>query len=172
VSQLRTDNLPTIERLRELFDYDPSTGLLTWKEGRKGRFSPKGSVAGRPRKSGHVFVGIDGPKYAAHRVAWAIHYGEWPTKILDHINRDPSDNRIENLRQADKILNAHNSGKWATNTSGFKCVYWNKQRNKWMVKVMINGFAQYLGLYETKEAAHAAHVCFEKRLINELERAK
>jgi len=161
--------LPSVSRLREILNYDPLTGVLTWRIPRKK--ASVGTVAGRPRASGHIYVGVDGKKYAAHRIAWAIYYGEHPENIIDHKNCNPSDNRIDNLRIADKSKNAHNSGKWATNTSGYKCVFWNKQRGKWMVRTRIRGEEKYVGLFATKEEAHAAYAAYANENVGEFARA-
>ena len=92
---------PSPERVRELLDYDPDTGMLTWKR-RTGRnastFNKQraGRVAGTLRSDGYVAVKIDDVIHAAHRLIWAMVYDEWP-ECVRHRNRDDADNRLENL---------------------------------------------------------------------------
>ena len=94
---MSSEAMPSIERVRELFSYDPETGIITWA---KRRFGVKlGSEAGTEHK-GYKRVKVDSKLIMAHRLAWAIHYGEWPPEELDHVNRIRSDNRISNLREA------------------------------------------------------------------------
>lgn len=163
-------SLPTVERLREVLNYDPETGIFTWRQHRK---SPMiGQLAGGYRKPGYLFISVDERKVGGHRIAWAMVHGEWADKLIDHKNCNPSDNRIENLRLADKSLNGHNSGPQINNTSGYKCVYWSKQRHKWKAQTVINGAEHYIGLYETKEAAHEAYVAYAKEKLGEFARSK
>ena len=96
--------LPSAARLRELLDYDPDTGLLTWKR-RTGRLSSSfnsqfaGSLAGTLRTDGYVALKVESVILAAHRVIWAWVHGEWP-ECVRHANRIDSDNRLENLYAA------------------------------------------------------------------------
>lgn len=80
-----------IELIARYVSYDPETGAFT----RSGR--PFGSFS---HPSGYGVLTMFGNQYRMHRVAWALHYGEWPANQIDHINRDRSDNRIANLRDA------------------------------------------------------------------------
>lgn len=75
---------------------------------------------------------------------------------VDHINGDGLDNRRENLRLCTHIENMHNSGKHKNNTSGFKGVHWNKQRQTYQVFIMVNRKHKYVGSFSIlEEAAHA-----------------
>lgn len=85
----------TVERLRELLDYDPETGVFRWKEPR--RKCRVGEVAGSLRKDGYVKIQVDGRFYQAHRLAWLCVYGVWPSAI-DHIDGNRANNAIANLR--------------------------------------------------------------------------
>ena len=70
-----------------------------------------GDIAGCLDKYGYVIITVDGVSFAAHRLVWFYHYNVWPDKIIDHINGDPSDNRIDNLRDVSVRINAENASK-------------------------------------------------------------
>lgn len=97
----------TAEIAREHFAYDPETGVITW------RVSPRygmeaGVTAGAPIKRGYITVTFCGHHITAHRLAWLLHYGCWPTHGIDHINRIKTDNRICNLRDVPQAENVRN----------------------------------------------------------------
>lgn len=82
-------------------------------------------------------------------------YGE-PPQYIDHINCNPSDNRLCNLREATISQNGINRPRQSNNTSGYKGVYWNKGISMWMARIYVRGKMVYLGVYkEIKEAAKA-----------------
>ncbi len=99
----RSDITP--ELLRERLSYCPTTGVLRWKVGPNAG-KPAGGV-----KSGYVRIAISGVNVFAHRAAWAITHGKWPNEVIDHINRNRQDNRLENLRDVSGTENARNKGK-------------------------------------------------------------
>jgi len=90
---------PTALQLREVFDYDPETGIITRKNSDLCRLNKEGD-AGHVDVKGYLAITTGPYRFAGHRVAWALFYGEWPKKALKHINRDKLDNRIANLREA------------------------------------------------------------------------
>lgn len=127
------------------FEYDASTGRLTWADGPR-----MGSPAGHKTSLGYVYIRIGdgthrGTMIAAHRIVWAMHKGTWPSSELDHINRNPSDNRIENLREATRLLQARN-----TNAAG---VCFCSQTGKWKATLTVSGRQVWLGRHPTKAAA-------------------
>ena len=159
----------TPEKLRELLNYDPETGVLTWRKravrpglarsdkGWNTRFV--GKTAGRPGKHGHIYIGIAYRKlyetrnFAAHRLAWVHFYGEWPSTEIDHVNGVPSDNRISNLRLASRTQNMRNTRMRSDNTSGCKGVYWSKKSKKWCAFITINKKVTALGAFTDKQEA-------------------
>jgi hypothetical protein len=163
-SKLRAQASLSLEEARRLLKYDPETGVLTWRLGGSGAGGP-GSVAGsipngsRPDKYSQVMV--RGLKFYAHRLAWFIYHGVWPSDMLDHINRNKSDNRIENLREATNAQNQYNSGLPVTNTTGVPGVCWH--HGKYQVSIRVNGTKVYVGRYTTLEGAAKARKDAELR---------
>lgn len=100
---MKSNRVPVAE-LRERLRYEPETGKLFWLNGqRAGREA--GSVNGQGYRQIR-FSRLD--DFLCHRVAWALHYGAWPSEQLDHINQNRSDNRIENLRLTSNSENQRN----------------------------------------------------------------
>lgn len=115
----------TQKRVRELLDYDPETGLLTWKVNRRGS-ARVGDVAGTMDGAGYIKLSIDSKQYLAHRVVWLWNYGYFPEYQVDHINRVKVDNRVCNLREVSATCNLRNSCVSTRNRSGVKGVSVNK----------------------------------------------
>ncbi len=151
------------DRLHELFEYEPETGLLRWKEaaGRYGRI-PAGSVAGTLNGEGYRYVVIDGVHYRASRVIWAWMTGEWPEHQVDHEDRNPGNDRWINLRPATGTQNKANNGIYRNNTSGYPGVYYDKERGHWRSKGVVDGKRRWLGRFATAEEAYAAY-CANKQ---------
>lgn len=152
--------MSNIDYLRQRLDYDPDTGSLTWCfcDARpscwNARYAGKSAFAGTD-KDGYRKGKVDGASYFAHRVAFAIFHGYWPSETIDHINGEKSDNRIANLREASRSQNQQNRPKQKNNTSGFKGV--TRHRSGWMAKIKLNGKTHYVGLYSTPELASVAY---------------
>ena len=142
----------TVEELGRIVDYDPVTGSFRWRERGKGRRAHVGRY-----RHGRLQIGIGYKRYFAHRLAWLYVYGRWPFQI-DHINGDPTDNRIANLRETTQQQNLWNSRAKSHNKSGLKGVSWHKQRQVWRADIRAQGKKKHLGYFETKEAAHEAYV--------------
>lgn len=147
----------SVERLKEVLNYSPETGLFTWKI-RLGSRTKIGAVAGSIKPDGYVCIEIDKVRYKAHRLAWLYVYEEFPELFIDHINGDTGDNRISNLRLANHEQNMWNSKKAAHNTSGYKGVHFNKNTKKWRACAWQKNNIVHIGLFETKEKAHEAYV--------------
>ena len=158
--------LPTPEQLRELLRYEPETGKLFWKERPreacatnrsfgiwKSRFAGKEALAciDEGYKTGFMFSS----KQRAHRVAWAIYYGQWPKDQIDHINQDRSDNRISNLREAANCQNQWNISVRSSSRTGLKGVGF--RNGKYLARICVEGNRIFLGYFPTKESAHAAY---------------
>lgn len=102
----------TPESVRELFTYDAAHGALLWRIKRPGRGCVVGAEAGtvnRRKDTTYRVVCVFGRKYYAHRLVWMFHHGDLaPDLVIDHINGDGSDNRLENLRLVTKTVNQRN----------------------------------------------------------------
>ena len=146
----------TLEYVKSRLDYDESTGNLFWKR----------CQAGHKRKSGYVSIHIDGVEVKAHQLVWFIAHGKWPETLIDHINGDPSDNRLENLRDASAKVNGQNKRRaYKNSTSAMLGAAWNSGRAKWQSQVTDNnGKRHYLGLFDSPEDAHAAYIEAKRRL--------
>lgn len=91
---------PSLERLKELLDYDPMTGTFTWRQD-LGTRSKAGGIAGGVDGGGYIRISFDGQIYPAHRLAVYYVYGQWgPT--VKHRNGDKTDNSIANLSVTSK----------------------------------------------------------------------
>jgi hypothetical protein len=150
---------PTAKRVRQLFDYDPATGALTWKAcASKKAATLIGKRAGSVRGHGYRYVGVDGRDYGEHRIVWLWVHGEWPTKHIDHKNGDGTDNRIANLRLATVSQNHANAALQRNSPSGIKGV--RQRYGRWYVRIA----EQHIGTFRTKEeAAEAATRAAQQR---------
>jgi len=161
----------TPQEVRSLFDYDAASGALRWKQNR-GRNKTAGQIAGTRRRDGYCAVKIVGHNYLVHRLAWAWTYGEWPM-LLDHIDMDPSNNRLANLRAATHSQNKANRGATISNTSGFKGVTLDKtlKVKPWKAAIKFNSKMINLGTFATPEEAHAAYAAKATALFGDFARA-
>lgn len=157
--------LLTIERLRAVLDYDPETGEFVWRTRPREMFGTDNAhrtwntrYAGtRAGVSTHGYrkIAIDDAKHYAHRLAWLWMYGQWPKELIDHINGVRDDNRIANLREAGKALNALNTRGVPVGATGMRGV--TRHRSGYMAQINHEGRHFYLGLYKTAEAAGRAY---------------
>lgn len=128
-------------------DYCPVTGNLIWKETR-GRLAKKGEIAGVKGVTRYSQVKVNGIAYMAHRIVWEIHNGPIPKGMeIDHINHQPRDNRIENLRLVTRTENNRNASTRKDSLSGITGVRWHKQSKKWQARIRVDKQLMSLGLY-------------------------
>lgn len=121
--------------LKKFLHYNPETGNFTWTSNRQG-FVTKGQIAGTPDKDGYIYITVIGKRYQAHRLAFLWMLGYWPENDIDHINRNPSYNKWDNLREASKKCNARNRKICCTNTSGIAGI--DKHHGLWRVRIRAN----------------------------------
>lgn len=167
--------LPTPEELRQLLHYDADSGILYWRPRGRDMFKSErsyrswnakhagrealASISAEGYKAGTILSGAA----QAHRVAWAVYYGAWPSQQIDHINRVRTDNRILNLRDVSKKENAHNMGRSKSNTSGCTGVSWSKREQKWTAYIRHDGRQRHL--------AYTPKFCEAVKLRKSAERA-
>lgn len=154
----------TCSYLREILHYNPATGVFTWK--RKSKSIREDGIAGTITDYGYINISIDCKLHRAHRLAWLYLYGYMPDKI-DHKNRNPADNRIDNLRPCDNRTNAANSKLRKDNKTGLKGVSFCTASGKYVANITISGKLKYLGSFRTKEDAHAVYVKAGRREFGE-----
>ncbi len=155
----------TQERLKELLHYDPDTGVFLWIKKNSRKISI-GKVAGHIDKQGYWVIGIDKKQFFAHRLAWLYVFGEFPNGLIDHMNRNKTDNRIHNLRVATNSENGQNHKIQKNNTSGITGVFWCKKAKKWRARVKINKKYKNLGSFHTMEEAKEARKVAEKEFYS------
>ena len=159
------NTLPNAEYLRECFDYDKITGIMVWRNRPEQHFKRSAACrtwntrySGRPAgylgDSGYMLVMLDYKMLRAHRIIWRIVTGNNPT-LIDHKNRNRSDNRWDNLRCVTWSQNGGNTSRRLDNTTGLKGV--SRYRSKFKAQIRVRGYHRILGLFDTKEEAHAAY---------------
>lgn len=143
-------------QLKDYLAYDEtSQTCLRWIKKASSRAMP-GMEAMTNIATGRRYQGgFKGSKLFAHRVVWFLHNGTWPD-IIDHINGNQLDNRINNLREATTSINNHNRVSRGTHRSG--------RMRGYSARIGINGKSVYLGTYQTEEAAHAAYLEAKQKL--------
>ncbi len=166
----------TYHHLHELLYYSPITGRFWWRPRPREMFNSKracsvwnarfaGKEAGAVRPDGRTKIVIQGKQYLSYRLAWFHFYGEWPTEEIDHIQRNPCDNRIFMLRESTSSQNKWNTGKRQTNTSGYKGVIWCKQHKKWTARIQAKCQVRHLGFYDDPKEAYQRY-CREARKLH------
>ncbi len=159
---------PSFDEMNELLRYEPETGRLFWKPRPRSLFpndrlyrswnsanSEKEALTALTA-GGYRHGSFRGKFFLAHRVAWLLAKGRWPDGLLDHIDRNKLNNRICNLREASKALNAINSKMSRRNTSGVRGVSWDKKNRQWQVRIKVDSKVKFLGRFDTiKEAGDA-----------------
>lgn len=164
--------LPSIERLRNLFRYEPETGKLYHNPRELSDFTSDGmksaewlcriwnaNWAGREagyNSYGYCVICTDRKKIPAHRLVWALVKGEWPEGQIDHINGIRSDNRIENLRDIPSAENQRNMRRSKANTSGVTGVSWFKPTGQWAARIESRGVRYQIGYFNDIESARVA----------------
>jgi hypothetical protein len=145
-----THNLTQYE-LKEYLSYDPLTGKFTWLKDRTGGIKT-GDNAGHLGNDGYISIQLFKKRHKAHRLAWLYMTGNWPSDLLDHIDRNKSNNIFTNLREANISQNTANA-KSKNSKYGMKNIQWHKKHNKWIANIRINGKLRHLGYFDDVEEA-------------------
>lgn len=157
----------TRERVLELLEYNHDSGVFVWRKSLRGRVKA-GDVAGFRRADGYIRITIDGQPVWAHRLAWFVSTGAWPNGEIDHINGNPSDNRIANLRDVNSRTNSQNATRARTRKNGGTLIgaHWCKTWKRWKSSIGHNYTQMHIGWFDTEEQAHAAYIA-AKRVLHE-----
>lgn len=152
----------TAEQVREKFSYDPDEGLLRYREPtvRYCKLVPAGSVAGGKNREGYRYIMFNGVHYRASRVIWLYMTGEWPERQVDHKDRDTTNDKWINLRQATGSQNKANCRKYRNKSCELKGVQavQKKRSIRYRAVATKDGKVQHLGYFDTPEEAHAAYL--------------
>jgi hypothetical protein len=141
----------TQDRLKELLEYDPDTGLFVWRV--SCGTARRGDVAGGPHGSGYLRIRLGRGRYYAHRLAFLYMTGALPLAEVDHIDRDRANNAWGNLRSATRSENAANRTLQSNNASGHRGVYRHSQSLRWVAEGKISGRKVHLGVFDCLEEA-------------------
>lgn len=147
----------TYEEVREVFDY--KDGHLYWKKSweddKRKTHKTIGSKAGTKQSAGYIQITYNGKLYLAHRLIFLWNHGYLP-RVLDHIDGDKLNNKIENLRGASYSENQFNRKMNSNNTSGYKGVTWHEPSKKWVAKLRHDKKLFHIGVFtDIEEAAKA-----------------
>ena len=143
-----------LERTPDMFD-DTGRGSL-WRC-RKFNATFAGKEAFTANSDGYRVSNFYGKVLKAHRTAWLLHYGEWPHGDLDHIDRDRSNNRISNLRLAERIENNRNVSSAFGASSKYLGVYWSRGKSRWVANIKVGGKTRYIGAFTSEVDAALAY---------------
>ncbi len=158
-------SLLTQSYLNEVLEY--KDGLLYWKVDKK-KTKP-GQPAGRTKANGYCEVKLDGKLYGTHRLIFMMVHGYLP-RIIDHVDGNPSNNLINNLREASHAQNMRNSQRPKNNTSGFKGVYFDKRNSNWIAQCVVDGNKFHLGSFKDIHDAAIAVTSFREEHHKEFAR--
>lgn len=167
--------MPTADDVRQVLDYDPETGEFRWAVDRfkgpqrKALCARKGDLAGGFNAKGYRQISVSGRNHGAHRLAWLLMTGEWPTHQIDHINRDPADNRWCNLRPATRSENMCNQRVRRDNRLGCPGVYLH--RGRFIAQIGKGGRQYNIGSFGSVGEAMVARQAAERLLHGEFARS-
>ncbi len=178
----------TSEECFSLFSYDAVTGDLLWKERPLKLFSDShwwkiwntknsGKVAGyRSRGRGRdaaIIVSVHDKNRCAHRIIWTMMKGLIPDgMVIDHIDGNPFNNRLENLRLATVAQNNVNRGAQKGSISGLKGAHFHKKTGKYISRITADGVHKHLGYFDTPEKANQVYAEAAKELHGEFAKSQ
>lgn len=152
----------TANRLRELLDYDPATGVFTRRVTTSSR-AQAGQQVGCPTARGYLRVQLDGQMHYLHRLAWLYVSGNWPANGLDHIDGNVKNNSIANLRDVDHPTNMQNLRcPRADNETGLLGVWFRKDTKRYSANIKTRAGKVSLGCFSTANEAHEAYLAAKR----------
>lgn len=171
------DNTMTQDFLKECVTYDPDTGIFIWNTRPLSHFKDlhawsvtnsiyEGKVAGRLNREGYIEITIGYKFYRAHRLAFLYMEGYLPENCVDHIDKNKSNNKWENLREVSIMCNGQNCNLAKNNKTGITGVHLNKKTNKFISYIMTAGVAKRLGSFSNLDDAVIAR--YQEEVSNPL----
>lgn len=143
------------ERLKEVLKYDPASGKFTWIVHRNESYI--GKEAGCADNTRRLTISVDGSRYFAHRLAWLYTHGIWPKGVIDHIDGNPGNNALANIRDVSVAINSQNRRRARSESkTGVLGVF--KKNGHFFASISVNDKTRHLGVFETVEEAHEAYV--------------
>lgn len=143
--------------LKSVLDYDPETGLFTWKKLTRNRHL-EGKVAGHTALcDGYTRISVLRKLYLAHRLVFLFMEGELPQVWVDHINGNRSDNRWSNLRHCTASQNLKNAALSCRSKTGYRGVSYVKKDGKFKAEIQSDFQRYWLGYFDTAEEAAIAY---------------
>jgi len=159
--------MPPYDELSRHLSYDPFTGVGIWLISLSNSVQ-EGAFAGSPNNKGYIKIAYKTKLYKAHRLFWFLQTGHDPAELtVDHIDRNPSNNKFCNLRLADEGQQGRNRSKYVNNTSGHKGVIFHAKKQKYQAYIAIDRKQLHLGYYKTLKQAVAARQAKELELFGE-----
>jgi len=170
--------LPTQQYLIECFGYEPEVGDLIWKIRPREHFETKqgwsyfnnnvaGTIAGSKTSPRHIHLKLDGIGCKAHRIIWKMIYGIEPTYVIDHIDGDSKNNKLNNLRDIPQEMNMKNRKVGKLNKSGYLGVHFCNKSKRWRAELNFNRKKTFLGHFITEELAALEHELKYREAVGE-----
>lgn len=160
----------TQEYLKSILEYDTEIGKFRWLVA-KARRNKVGQIAGSADYStGYWLMMIDSKRYRLHTLVWLYHHGRFPAEVIDHIDGNPSNSLIGNLRECTRSENQKNRKMQSNNTSGYKGVVQDKVSGKWIASIQNKNKSEIIGRFNTKEEASNAYETKAKEMHGEFYR--
>lgn len=156
--------LPEAELLGVL-KYDAASGVFTWSVSRRGG-AKAGDAAGTVKAGGYIQIHALGKLHYAHRLAWLFVHGSWPVGHVDHIDGNPGNNAIANLRDVSAEVNQQNQRRAhrSNRSSGLQGVSFDSRTGRWLAKISLKNRTKNLGRHDTPELAHQAYVAAKRSM--------
>lgn len=151
----KSRNEITQEHLKSVLCYDPASGEFTRISSR--RCDKVGRRAGCQKSDGYRTIRVLGFSCLEHRLAFLYMTGRWPTGYVDHVNRDPADNRYVNLRECSNAENLQNKRGSEGASSKYIGVSFHRGRSRWQATIGLNGKRKFLGWFESEACAADAY---------------
>lgn len=144
-----------MRRIKKIIAYNPDNGSFTWTKNINSRIR-EGINAGSLYKNGYIYITYQGKRYLAHRLAFYIMTNRKPKGVIDHKDRNRSNNKWDNLRDVTMQENMRNVGAIG--------VTYEKSRNKYKAQIFIDNKNIFLGRFNSFDEARKARVDAEIRL--------